>query len=764
MTSRIASRISQEFRPDQLLPGLLAGFINGIISIIIMVSFAALIFSGDLRDYVSNGIGFALFGALAVGMITALVSSFPGAVAIPQDSPAAISALIATQISVRMLASTPIENIFLTVVAAISISSLLTGVFSMALGTFRLGGFVRYIPYPVIGGFLAGTGWILVRGALGTMTDLPTTLSNLPELFMPHILIKWLPGLIFAVLLLLILRRCNHFLILPSMLILAIGVFYLFAWLTHLSIAEASSMGWLLGPFPQGGLWKPLTLSSWERIEWLAIFGQIGNIGTIMILSVVSLLLNASGIEITAHRDIDLNRELQAMGISNLAAGMGNSQVGYTTLSLSVLGLRMGAKSRLVGIVAAILCGAMLFFGASILSLFPKPVLGGLLLFLGLAFLVEWLYDGWFKLSKADYIIVLLILATMASIGVLQGIGLGLILAVILFVFEYSRINVIKHVLSGRNFHSNVERPRLYQQLLHKNGDRLYILQLQGFIFFGTAQKLLEHVRQRLNARDLPRPGYIVLDFRHVKGADASAALSFSKIKQLAQAYDVILVFTQLSPGVHRQLEKEVFGQEENVSWKVFPDLDHGVEWCEDKIISELESVGLTTRPRTMKQQLEEFLPKSSRMISLMELITEEEKAQESKPEQLNDPRFMKYMERIQVEPGKVLIRQGEPSKGLYFIEEGEVTVTVEEEGKTVRIRKIGAGTVIGEIGLYLGTHATATVLVDQPGTFFLLSKQNLMDMEKDEPEIAAAFHKFIAQLLSERVLSTTNTMQALLE
>ena len=127
-----------------------------------------------------------------------------------------------------------------------------------------------------------------------------------------------------------------------------------------------------------------------EQVNWPLIGSQIGNIGTIIMISVVSLLLNASGMEIMARRDIDLNHELQSAGLANLVAGLGGGPAGYHALSLSALGHRVGASTRLVGLLAGGLCGVMLFFGASIISFFPKLVLGGLLLFLGLAFVVEW--------------------------------------------------------------------------------------------------------------------------------------------------------------------------------------------------------------------------------------------------------------------------------------------------------------------------------------------------------------------------------------
>ena len=81
-----------------------------------------------------------------------------------------------------------------------------------------------------------------------------------------------------------------------------------------------------------------------------------------------------------------------------MVSGLCTSPVGYHTLSLSVLVKKMGSYGRFAAILSAALCAVTLFFGGSLLSLLPKFILGGLLLFLGLSFLIEWLYDGWFKM------------------------------------------------------------------------------------------------------------------------------------------------------------------------------------------------------------------------------------------------------------------------------------------------------------------------------------------------------------------------------
>src|SRR5262249_14790542 len=155
----------------------------------------------------------------------------------------------------------------------------------------------------------------------------------------------------------------------------------------------------------------------------------------------------------------------------------------------------LGSRSRWTGLFAAALCGVALFVGPAPMSYLPRFVLGGLLLFLGLGFLVEWLYDAWFKLPMSDYAVVLLILGVIGAVGYLEGVGFGVLAAVFLFIHNYSRIGVITHALTGAERQSNVDRPLSDQRLLREQGRQVYVLELQGFIFFGTANSLLNDIR-----------------------------------------------------------------------------------------------------------------------------------------------------------------------------------------------------------------------------------------------------------------------------
>ena len=411
--------------------------------------------------------------------------------------------------------------------------------------------------------------------------------------------------------------------------------------------------------------------------------------------------------------------------------------MGYHSVSQSVLIHKMGARSKSIGLVLALVCGIVLLFGGRLLSYFPTVVLSGLLLFLGLSMVTRWAYDTWSKISVQEYLVIVVIMIAINVVGILEGVGLGVVLGVILFVVDYSRINVVRHILNGNNFHSNVNRPLQHTELLRERGDGLYILELQGFIFFGTAQRLLDMVRKRINDHSLQPLRFLLLDFRLVNGVDSTALLGFRRITQLIKAQGIIAGITNLSPKLQNEM-KEIVTEHTN-SLRVFPDLDHGVEWCEDQIIGGFEGVNTSPMQPSLMKQLERALPRSSGM------------------------NLLSYFEERTVEKGERIITQGSNPGGLYFIEKGQVTVELkDQDGSITRLRTMQTGTVVGELGFYLERDATASVVADGPCTLFFLSATKLKEMESNAPEMASAFHKFIIRMLSERLIDTNVTLQAL--
>jgi SulP family sulfate permease len=579
------------------------------IGVIRAISYAALIFSGPLASELNIGVGMAIGSSALISVVVALTSTLPGMIATPLAAPTVVLTVLAAGIAQQLALADPQARV-LTVVAAITLGSLLTGLVLWGLGQLRWGRGMEFLPYPVVGGFMAGTGLLLVRGAFTVMTGEDLTLGHIPWLCQGMQCLHWLAGLAIAAVLLWATKRVHHYLVMPGVLALATLVFYGTIWATHLPIAVVRAQGWLLGPFPQGSLWHPLTMGRLSQVQWGAIAQSSPMLGLLVFVSLLSLVLTNGSIELAVEKDLDLNQELKAIGLANLVAGLGSTMAGNQALPSTLLAHRLGAANRLTGIFKALPCVLVLVLGPTFLDYFPKPILGSLLLFLGLDLLWQWLYGAWFKLPPVDYAIIWVTLIAINTAGFIPGIGLGLALAAAQFLVQCSRLNTVvemggikgqgkaglesnliaeQHILGSMHPYSKDETAAIAPTVavdaltnaLSRNIDAIDTVQLQGFLFFGTAKSLCQQLCDRILHRDPDSPPlqYLILNFQPVMGLDCSAAMSLKKVAKLAQKHGCTLVFCHLADPYERLLQKS-----QTLSLAgghVLPNYPTAVSWCE---------------------------------------------------------------------------------------------------------------------------------------------------------------------------------------
>ena len=720
---------------SNIVPSIIAGVIGGIIKIVAAMAFSALIFTGTLAAYLPQGIGIVLFGFLLFAVISTFTASYPVNINTPQDIPIAIIALIATTVMATNGKDWDAETTFQFIFVTIALTSILVGIFFFILGTLKLGKLVRFIPYPVVGGFLAGTGWLIVKFAFIMTAGMGLSLDNVVSLFDQATLHKWFPGLIFGLIMLISSRYIKHYLLIPALIAIGITSFYAIMFFYGFSYTDLESNGYLLGPFPEGGLFQGLPLKYLSDFKWSIFLEQLPAIGTMMILNSISVLFNYSGLEIIIKKDLDLDQELKTTGIGNIIAGLGGAPPGHLSLGGTLLSISIGSKSKLTNIVIALLCALTLFFGSEVLSFFPRIILGGLLFNLGLSFLVDWLYSTWSRVPKTDYTIILLIFLVIGTVGFLEGVITGLLMSVVLFVVSYSKVEIIKHELTGKTFHSNVERSESLKKIIDDSGDQTLILPLQGFIFFGSANRLLERIKLHLQSQNEKILKYLVFDFKQVTGVDSSTINSFNKLRILAELDNFQVLFCNLTPQIISQFEAEGLFADSMDLFLKFDDLDHGMEWCEEQIISET-----TISSNKQKEEIDE--------IKLFE-------------EKFAD--LLIYFESKDINQNTTFIEQGNDPEGLYFIKSGRVTVELLSSNNKIRLKSMGTGTVVGEVSLYLKTQATASVISNTACKTYFLSHENFEKLNKEDPERAAELHTYIVKLLSDRLAKSNATIQALM-
>lgn len=700
------------------------------LEIIFIISFAALIYSGDLLAEMPRALALILLGDAIMCAITALISSNPGAIGVQQDTPGAMISVVAAGV-VAALAGAP-DTQFATVAVMIMFTTTATGLLLLVLGVFKLGALVRFLPYPVIGGFLAGTGWLLVDGGLIMMLDQPLGLAWLQ----PEALALWGTAAVTGVLIFGAARKLESPAVIPVALALAIALFYGYAWAAQVSIEELRAAGWLLDSQASGGAWQsPLSGDILSQVDWNTVRNQIPALLPVAIICVIELLLISSSLELVNKKDADLNRELVVAGVGNVAAGFMGGLTGYTDISYSALNKNMSGGRRLVGVLIALLLFATMFVGISLILLIPRFVFGAVLIYLGLVLLAEWVYEAWRHSSRLDFLVIVTILAIIVTSGFLQGVLAGLILAVILFVVSYSRISVIKFALSGREFRSRVTRVKHEQAVLEARGDELYILKLEGFIFFGTANGLLSKIRAYRRNASTPVK-FVVMDFSRVSGVDSTGMLSFARMMQWSIEHGVELAFTGLSERLAPTFQRQC-ALNPGAVVRFFPDLDHGIEWCENHLIAR-------------------HAPQKPHAGNLIEALEEYMKLDAVR-------KLLPYLKRREFATGDYLIRAGDAPDYMYFIESGQVTAKLEPVGgKPVRLETMQGGRTVGELGFYLGARRTASVVADQPSVVYSLSVEDLRIMESSDLEAANILHRTILHLQNERVAHLTRSVGAL--
>lgn len=704
---------------------LLAGAAIGAVESLFAVAFAAMVFGGRLDYFTAEGIGLYLGAAFLTLAFIAWRAGGRGMVGALQGTTVALLAIVAATTGLRAKGS-PQEG-FIAVVAATVLVTVLVGVTFLALGIRRRTVLLRYIPVPVVGGFVAGAGWLLIQGGIHMAVDEPLFYTAVEDLIEGRALRLWLPAVAIGVVLLLVVRIVRRPLAIPAALALGLAGFALVATVTGSSIDDVRMGGWLMGPFKGDMAWKTWSTLALTDADWLAVARSWAPILAAVVVAALVMLSELDGVETDADRDVDTDREFREAGLLNVISGalggIPGSQARDATSSVA----RVHADARLAGSAAAVVPLVVLLFGATVLESIPKMFVGGMLVFLGLSFVVGWAWDRRRSLSRIEHVVVLVILAVVVARGYMPGIVVGLVLAVVLFAVSYGRIDLVHEVAFAEIYRSTVDRPPAERDHLRTLADRVQILRLSGHVFFGSTDRLLGRIRARSQSGSPPR--FLVIDLQRVTGIDASVVAALARAERLASAQGSEIVLTGGSEKVRTRLERGgVLGSKGVVSFEA--DLDRGLQRCEDALlegaaISDQAATGATAVPAGLSP----------------------------------------YLDRMTVEEGAVLLHQDAAPGEIYVLAEGRLAVeTSTPEGKRVRVRTLRPGVVVGEIALYAGGPRTADVVAQTPCVVLRCSTERIARMETDDPHVAAEMHRWLAGTMAARLTDTMRTFDALMD
>jgi SulP family sulfate permease len=704
------------------LTDVFAGTVCSILSIAYCLSYAALIFTGPLEHFLSYGIAVTFLSAAVGGTIVALRSSLPFAVAGPDSSISVVlAALVATL--VQRLAASGNADFLEPALIALALATALTGLLLCVLGFTHAGRAIRFLPYPVIGGFLGATGWLLITGAIQVVTNQRPTLDNLTAFADSAIVAKIAPGAAVAIVLYVLLRRFRNPLILPGVLLIAFVATHLVLLASGTPIATAQSTGWLFHLQPAAALTLPWKIEPLANFPWSSLPSLAGDVLAVMFVTVTNFLLNTTGIEIAARREADIEHDLKVLGFANLVIAGFGSYVSCTSFSRSMLVHTAGATSRIAGLTVAAISAALLISDPSFLGYVPKYILGGLLFYLGADLVYQWLIQSSRRLLPLEYLSLIAIAVLIVYAGFIAGVLIGIVIGCATFALSASRVNAIKFSFDGSEYRSSLDRGPYELSLLADHGKKIQGMMLQSYLFFGSANHLYQHVKALLAVQ--PDCRFLIFDFRLVTGIDSSATHSFAQIKQVAAASGTHIVLVSLTPELERAFRTARFISGDVVTAS---DLDRALESCELSIIDAHRTTA--DDARSLRVWWTDALGSAA-----------------------HADRLADYCQRLEVRTGDIVAREGDPAASMHFILEGRIGIVVESaDERTIRLRSLGPHTTIGEMGLITGKPRSATIAAEADSVLYELSAEAYARIKRDDPALSQALLGYIVAVMSERL------------
>lgn len=733
-TPAIESRSRLIARGRDLLHDGIAGFVAAVVLIGNILSFGALMFPGDLSVGISTAIWAMLIGSCVGGVVIALSASLPP-LASGIDSPTgAVLLFLSASTGAGVLAAggSP-QSAVQSAMLVFTLATLVCGVSLYLLGACRWGSYFRFVPYFVVGGFLAATGWLLIAGGirmvLGQSIGAASTHWTWTETAKLAVAIAAFAAL----------WSVRHWSKSPF----AMPGTLLAMWLVAAVALRALGLsdpehGWYFHSLGVMTMWSPFLAVRSLELTWPMVVNLVPQLLAVTIVALISLVTKVSAIESARRAHGDLDRELRSHGLASLiAAPLGGIMCSLQPGSSRLLE-HAGGATRMSGVACALVLGAVGIANLNLPGVIPIAIVAGLVFFLGVSFVVDALKRPFTQRAWIDLTLSLAIMVACVRYGYLSGVLVGLVGACVLFAISYARLGVVRRHATRTQFASYVDRSTHASTHLRDAGDAIQIYWLSGYVFFGSSEGVFERIRDDIEARPPKTVAYVVLDFGLVSGADSSALVSFGKLCSFCERGGTAVVFSSLPAGKRSWLDAGgFFGARSR--HRAFEDLNVALAWCEDEVLARAgldKEVGLSSFEDWLQGQL---------------------------GVELTSGDIVRYLERKETDGSQILYRQGEPADSIDLVAAGSLAVEIDtKNAERLCVRRIRTHTVVGEMGFFRRAVRSATVSSDGPVVLFTLTREKFERMRRERPDLANAFEDFMMRVLADRIEAANSTVAAL--
>ena len=726
-------------KPESWSDDLWGGLAAMLVALPSAIAFGVATYAALGAPFAGQGALAGMLGAAALALVASAWGGAPRLITAPCAPAVAVLSALAIELTGRGVA--PQDAIVLLLLTA-----MLAGAAQVGFGLAGLGQLIKYMPYPVVSGYLSGVGLTIILSQVGKLLGAPASTDWRVALVSPELWNWRAMAIAFATMAVMVLAPRWTRRIPAAILALVAGLLAyagLAAWEPALRQLDGNVLvvGQLGGDGP--GLADAL------RARWSS-FGHLGlaDVASVLVPALtLAVLLSIDTLKTCVVLDAmtrsrhDSNRTLVGQGLGNVASAALGGMAGAGTMGATLVNISSGGRTRSAGLVAGLLALLALAVLGPALAWVPIGALAGLLAVVGIRMLDrESLHFLASRQTMLDFAVIATVVVVALTVGLIAASGAGILLAIGLFVREQVAGSVVVRRNLGGERSSRRVRTSAERAILAQQGALSVVFELQGSLFFGTTDQLYRALEPELALRR-----FVVLDLRRIQSVDLTAVHMLRQVEDQLAERGARLLFSAVPQRVPSGRDIQRYFREVGLagsagSTRVFDELDDALEWIEDEWIAQA--------------QIEEA-QETALELRDMELFAGR------KPETLAD--LLACMQTRTCRAGEPLFSRGDLGDEIYLIRRGTVRIQLPLESSRARhLASFGRGSFFGEMAFLDHQPRSADAVAFTDCELYVLSRERFDVLVEHHKLLGLNLMEGLARLLAARLRHADAELNAL--
>jgi SulP family sulfate permease len=700
------------------------------------IAFGVLVFSVVSPQMVGEGAFVGMMGAAAMGLAAPLFGRTPALISAPCAPAAAILSGLAIELAHHDMDAHHISGL-------LALTALLAAFLQVFYGLLKGGRLIKYIPFPVVSGYLSGVGLIIALGQLPKLLGLPKEIGLEQGLMSPD-LWQWqgiVVGLI-TISAMLIAPRITQKIPAAIMGLIAgiAGYFALGLFMPPLLSLDANSL--VIGPIGAGASFLATVSGRFNsvldiHIEDLRLVAYSA-MALSALLSIDTLKTCVVLDALTKNRH-DSNRELLGQGMANLVSFIAGGMPGAGTMGPTLVNVTSGGRKTQSGMIEGGLVVLAILALSPLIAWVPIGALAGILLVVAFR-MFDWHAFRLLKHAETrfDFAVIAAVVIVAETVGLIAASATGIGLAILLFIRDQIRISVLRRRASLKEIGSKTHRLESEYAILKERGEDAAIYELQGNLFFGTTDHLFSELEADLRTRK-----WMLFDMRRVQSLDYTATHLFTLMHGRLGEHGGELLFSGMpsSLPLQRYMAKVGLIDENGGGIRIFETRDEGLEWMENRI---LEASGSLQKREEMALDLKEI-----------ELLRESDDAT------INALRLCAHERTVLA--GEKIFASGDSGDEIFLIRRGIVRILLPlKGGKHHHLATFSQGDYFGEMAFLDHHQRSADAVVKTDCDVYVLSRKEFNEQVYNDAVLGVRIFARIASAISLRLRQTDSELCAL--